>query len=95
MRHRDLAEPITRDLAEKMVLVSGPRQSGKTTLTLQLLRRQHPRAPERYLSWDDDEARSRILAREFPMTAWSSSTSCTSSAAGGTSSRAGSSCARW
>jgi hypothetical protein len=50
-----------------MVFVSGPRQSGKTTLARLLLDRAHGKAPERYLNWDDDESRTRILAREFPV----------------------------
>lgn len=66
MKPRDLEGPIQRDLQKKMVFVSGPRQSGKTTLARLLLRRAHGEAPARYLNWDDDEARTRILAREFP-----------------------------
>ncbi len=48
-----------------MVLVSGPRQSGKTTLARALLSRRHRSQAGRYLNWDDDESRTRILAREF------------------------------
>lgn len=66
MRTRYLEADVERDLAQKMVFVSGPRQSGKTTLARLLLERAHGQAPERYLNWDDDEARTRILAREFP-----------------------------
>lgn len=68
MRPRYLSPTIDDDLRTKMVFVSGPRQSGKTTLARLLLRRAHGAAPERYLNWDDDEARTRILAREFPTT---------------------------
>lgn len=49
-----------------MVLVSGPRQSGKTTLAKAVLASSHRGSTQRYLNWDDDEARTRILAREFP-----------------------------
>jgi predicted AAA+ superfamily ATPase len=66
VKKRLLAPVIARDLKEKMVLVSGPRQSGKTTLALQLLARRHRATKDRYLNWDDDESRSRILMREFP-----------------------------
>jgi predicted AAA+ superfamily ATPase len=66
MRDRLLDAAITRDLREKMVLVSGPRQSGKTTLARAILRRSHQAPASRYLNWDDDEARTRILSREFP-----------------------------
>jgi predicted AAA+ superfamily ATPase len=44
-----------------MVFISGPRQCGKTTLAGRLLRRRHGSAPARYLNWDDDEARTRVV----------------------------------
>lgn len=66
MKARTLDAAITGDLSEKMVLVSGPRQSGKTTLARAILARAHRSAANRYLNWDDDEARTRILTREFP-----------------------------
>jgi hypothetical protein len=61
-----MAPVIEKDLREKMVLVSGPRQSGKTTLARQLLDARYQKADERYLNWDDDEGRTRILQRAFP-----------------------------
>lgn len=67
MKPRYLEAAVEQDLKDKMVFVSGPRQAGKTTLARLLLRRAHGAAPERYLNWDDDEARTRILAREFPL----------------------------
>ena len=67
MRKRYLERSVVEDLREKMVFVSGPRQSGKTTLARALLRQRYQSAPGRYLNWDDDEARTKILAREFPM----------------------------
>ena len=63
---RALAAQVEGDLATKMVLMSGPRQSGKTTLARGLLERTHAEHAERYLNWDDDEARTRILERAFP-----------------------------
>ena len=68
MRARTLAKHIGQDLQEKMVLVSGPRQSGKTTLAQALLTRRYRSTAKRYLNWDDDETRTRILARDFPLT---------------------------
>lgn len=68
MKTRYLEPLVAEDLRQKMVFVSGPRQSGKTTLARYLLQRMHGPAPERYLNWDDDEARTRILSREFPLT---------------------------
>jgi uncharacterized protein len=44
-----------------MVFLGGPRQVGKTTLSQALI--DHD--PDRYLSWDDDNDRTRILKREF------------------------------
>jgi hypothetical protein len=66
MIRRTLAVQVVRDLREKMVFVSGPRQAGKTVMARAILARRHPRAPARYLNWDDDESRTRILDREFP-----------------------------
>jgi uncharacterized protein len=63
---RALAAQVSADLDSKMVLVSGPRQSGKTTLARAILERRHRAATTRYLNWDDDEARTRILRHEFP-----------------------------
>lgn len=61
---RYLSPFIRKDLKGKMVFLSGPRQVGKTTLSLQLLKgdESHPA----YFNWDDDEDRKRILSREFP-----------------------------
>jgi hypothetical protein len=63
---RALAATVTADLEAKMVLLSGPRQSGKTTLAQAILQARHRRPTARYLNWDDDEARTRVLRREFP-----------------------------
>jgi len=58
---RDLEPFIAKDLERKMVFVGGPRQSGKTTLAKRFLARQ-----ERYLSWDSDEDREKIIKGLFP-----------------------------
>jgi hypothetical protein len=66
MIERALAPQVSSDLRDKMVLLSGPRQSGKTTLARAILARTHRAYAARYLNWDDDDARARILDREFP-----------------------------
>lgn len=66
MLARALSTHVAADLAAKMVLLSGPRQSGKTTVARALLAQQHRAQASRYLNWDDDEARTRVLNREFP-----------------------------
>src|SRR3989338_8237104 len=62
--NRYLTELIRRDLKEKMVLLSGPRQVGKTTLALKLLGgdETHPA----YFNWDYEEDQKRLLNQEFP-----------------------------
>jgi hypothetical protein len=67
VRERALLERVEADLASKMVLLSGPRQAGKTTLARAILTRAHRRTADRYLNWDDDEHRTRILQRAFPL----------------------------
>ncbi|MBI4955577.1 MAG: ATP-binding protein [Myxococcales bacterium] len=62
---RYLHDPIERDLEEKMVFISGPRQVGKTTLALRLAGARDARHPA-YLSWDDVRARPRIRQGELP-----------------------------
>ena len=58
---RYLSQQILKDLKKKMVFVAGPRQVGKTTLAKALIPSE-----ERYLSWDDDADREKILRKEFP-----------------------------
>ncbi len=48
---------IAADLEKKMVFLSGPRQSGKTTLSLSILKNKK----NRYLNWDDSKDREDIL----------------------------------
>jgi predicted AAA+ superfamily ATPase len=51
MKKRYLLEPITCDLAKKMVFIGGPRQVGKTTLALSFLKPASARNKS-YLNWD-------------------------------------------
>lgn len=60
---RYLESQILKDLKRKMVFVGGPRQVGKTTLALRLVRN-----PNAYLNWDIPEHREKILQRELPTT---------------------------
>ena len=59
--HRYLEAQILEDLSRKMVFISGPRQVGKTTLARML-------APtnSRYLNWDVETDRQRIIHQEVP-----------------------------
>jgi len=61
-------EPFVReDLNKKMVFISGPRQSGKTTLAKNILNELHPGlAARRYLNWDASEDRENIIREQFP-----------------------------
>lgn len=60
--HRHLERQIRSDLRRKMVFLAGPRQCGKTTLALSLIRGDRTR----YLNWDDDADREQILRGRFP-----------------------------
>ncbi|MFC1679196.1 ATP-binding protein [Elusimicrobiota bacterium] len=64
---RYLADHIDADLTEKMVFLGGPRQVGKTTLSLGLLR---PKGADEshagYLNWDDIQARGPLLRGNLP-----------------------------
>lgn len=50
---------VSRYLAKKAVLISGPRQSGKTTLTKML------EAPYEYINYDDEEGRKTIRSKSW------------------------------
>ncbi len=58
---RYLEPYVIEDLNRKMVFVGGPRQVGKTTLSLNI-------APDgyRYLNWDDLEDREFVLREKYP-----------------------------
>ena len=59
---RYLESHVVEDLNRKMVFIGGPRQVGKTTLSLNLAPAGH-----RYLNWDDLEDREFILREKFPV----------------------------
>lgn len=61
---RYLYPKISQDLQKKMVLLTGPRQVGKTTLAKQLINNfVHPI----YLNFDDPADRQVILNRQWPL----------------------------
>lgn len=63
MEKRYIQKQVEKDLKNKMVFVSGPRQVGKTTLAMSLLK-----TTESYLNWDIPTHREAILKRELPLT---------------------------
>lgn len=62
---RYLAADVAEDLKEKMVFLGGPRQVGKTTLALGLLKNGSERHPA-YLNWDDRSVKKALLNGELP-----------------------------
>lgn len=60
---RYLLKQVKTDLVKKMVFVGGPRQVGKTTMALQLLKGQ----TAAYLNWDTASHREKILRRQLPL----------------------------
>ena len=63
--NRYLFAAIKADLRNKMVFLGGPRQVGKTTLALALLKPAAARQRS-YLNWDDPAVRPRLLRGEIP-----------------------------
>lgn len=61
---RYLSSQIRKDLNEKMVFVAGPRQVGKTTLSLHILGKNR----DGYLNWDIPAHRARISRSDWPKT---------------------------
>ena len=59
---RYLEDQIRQDLNKKMVFLTGPRQCGKTTLAMNLIKKDL----SRYLNWDIYEDRDKILKKNFP-----------------------------
>ena len=62
-RPRYLEAAVRADLENKMVLLAGPRQVGKTTLARRVLRGQESGV---YLNWDNREDRREIRAARWP-----------------------------
>ena len=66
---RTRKEQIIKDLSKKMVFLSGPRQTGKTTLTKLILEELGADIQKSYLNWDFAQDREKILKSEFPLEA--------------------------
>jgi predicted AAA+ superfamily ATPase len=62
MIKRYLEDRVRKDLEEKMVFLSGPRQVGKTTLAQSFLVHE----ADRYYNWDRREDRKEILSARWP-----------------------------
>ena len=62
---RYLYQQIKEDLKQKMVFVGGPRQVGKTTLSLDILQTNNINHPA-YFNWDYPGIKNKILNAEFP-----------------------------
>lgn len=63
---RYLFDPIRLDLNKKMVFIGGPRQVGKTTLSLSFLGTRASTKSSAYLNWDALDDRSKILEQKIP-----------------------------
>ena len=64
--HRDIEPCINKDLNQKMVFVSGPRQCGKTTLAKKILESTESTEVRAYMNWDFGGDRENILKEQFP-----------------------------
>ncbi len=65
--HRYLEKPVKEDLQKKMVFISGPRQSGKTTLAKEIADSEVKKGMKNYyLTWDSAEDREKIIRERFP-----------------------------
>ena len=62
---RYLKKAVAADLEEKMVFLGGPRQVGKTTLALSLLKNGSEEHPA-YLNWDNIPTRQLLLRGALP-----------------------------
>lgn len=63
--NRYLYKEITSDLERKMVFIGGPRQVGKTTLSLSLIGATSKSTPA-YLNWDDARDKRKIRSGDLP-----------------------------
>ena len=64
MIERYLEKVIKEDLKEKMVFISGPRQVGKATIAINLVKEINP-ASYVYLNWDNAADRQQMIQGTF------------------------------
>lgn len=64
LRKRYLTSYVVEDLKSKMVFISGPRQVGKTTLSLELLTSYYKESA--YYNWDFKDDRKIIVSSQWP-----------------------------
>ena len=62
---RYLKKAVKEDLKDRMVLIGGPRQVGKTTFALTFLSDPSEKHPA-YLNWDETSARAALMKGELP-----------------------------
>ena len=65
VRERYIKAAVESDLLDRMVFIGGPRQVGKTTLSLSFLSEPTEKHPA-YLNWDDARVRPFLLKGELP-----------------------------
>ena len=63
IKNRYLADFIFKDLQEKMVFISGPRQVGKTTLAYNLMKEKFKKIS--YYNWDNRQDRKDIINSNY------------------------------
>jgi hypothetical protein len=63
---RAIEGQIKKDVAKKMVFLAGPRQTGKTSLSLHIFDIASVLDTDRYLNWDVTTHRERIMHEYFP-----------------------------
>ncbi len=63
---RDIEPHINKDVSQKMVFISGPRQCGKTTLAKKIIENFESSEIQAYMNWDFGEDRENILKEQFP-----------------------------
>jgi len=63
---RNIKESIEKDLEQKFVFLSGPRQVGKTTLAKEIIGKKNGT----YLLYDDDDDRREILTKAYITKLW-------------------------